>query len=147
MRGGSPCGVCDPCWAVIIGCSLYKQCGYEFVIRSFLSTRSTQSLRLPLHSKMFSLPAPRIYDQPLVQAIFEGNSEQLMELISQQEEINAQVQRGGRCPRSLCMRCHSAAAAATIYSDYVEVTYLYMCTQCHSLLNCSLASCCTVFVM
>ena len=40
---------------------------------------------------MFSLPAPRIYDQPLVQAVFEGNSEQLMELISQQEEVNAQV--------------------------------------------------------
>lgn len=40
---------------------------------------------------MLSLGAPKIYDMPIVQAIFEGNVIQLTELITQKEEVNAQV--------------------------------------------------------
>ena len=40
---------------------------------------------------MLSLGAPKIYDMPIVQAIFEGNVIQLSELITQREEVNAPV--------------------------------------------------------
>ena len=49
-------------------------------------------LRLQL-SKMLSLGAPRIYDVPIIQAIFEGNVIQLTELMTQREEVNAQVMK------------------------------------------------------
>ena len=41
---------------------------------------------------MLHTPTARIYDMPIVQAIFEGNVIQLSELLSQKEEVNAQVQ-------------------------------------------------------
>ncbi len=40
---------------------------------------------------MLSLGGPKIYDMPIVQAIFEGNVIQLSELITQREEVNAIV--------------------------------------------------------
>lgn len=40
---------------------------------------------------MLNTPPTRIYDMPIVQAIFEGNVIQLSELLNQREEVNAQV--------------------------------------------------------
>ena len=63
-----------------------------FLLCSIYLQALDNQLRIQL-SKMLSLGAPKIYDMPIVQAIFEGNVIQLTELITQREEVNAIVSK------------------------------------------------------
>ena len=62
---------------------------------------------------MMSLGSPKIYDLPIIQAIFEGNVIQLTELITQREEVNAVV----RCYIYIVHTCNGS---------HVVILYVYI---------------------